>query len=99
MYSDMSTRISALASANRNRASPRASSVLPTPVEISEIVANNVTGLTDERGGRPDWVEIRNCSSQPLSLVTVSLGLKFFGDSDRMTFTNRSTIGEIGRAS
>src|SRR5437870_953383 len=32
MYSDMSTRISALASANRNRASPRASSVLPTPV-------------------------------------------------------------------
>ena len=32
MYSDMSTRISALASANRKRASARASSVLPTPV-------------------------------------------------------------------
>ena len=32
MYSDMSTRISALESANRNRASARASSVFPTPV-------------------------------------------------------------------
>ncbi len=63
------------------------------PLEISEIVANNVNGLTDERGGHPDWVEIRNCSSEPLSLVNVSLGLKFFGDNDRMTFTNRPTIG------
>ena len=32
MYSDMSTRISACASAKRNFASARASSVLPTPV-------------------------------------------------------------------
>src|SRR2546427_3290641 len=32
MYSDMSTRMSEFASANRKRASPRASSVLPTPV-------------------------------------------------------------------
>src|SRR2546422_4823452 len=32
MYSDISTRIRALASANRKRASARASSVLPTPV-------------------------------------------------------------------
>ena len=32
MYSDMSTRISACASAKRNLASARASSVLPTPV-------------------------------------------------------------------
>jgi hypothetical protein len=32
MYSDMSTRIRAFVSANRNRARARASSVLPTPV-------------------------------------------------------------------
>ena len=32
MYSDMSTRISAVWSANKNRASARANSVLPTPV-------------------------------------------------------------------
>jgi len=32
MYSDISTRISAWASANRKRASARANSVLPTPV-------------------------------------------------------------------
>src|SRR5260370_21349064 len=32
MYSDISTRISAFVSANRKRARPRASSVLPTPV-------------------------------------------------------------------
>ena len=32
MYSDMSTRIIALSSSNRNSASARTSSVLPTPV-------------------------------------------------------------------
>ena len=63
------------------------------PLEISEVVADNVNGLTDERGGRPEWIEVRNCSSNTVSLAGVTLGLKMFGDSDRMTFTNRTSIG------
>jgi len=67
--------------------------VPPPPLEISEIVADNATGLTDERGGRPDWIEIRNCSSNTVSLAGVTLGLRMFGDGERMTFTNRPSIG------
>ena len=63
------------------------------PLEISEIVADNVTGLTDEAGGRPDWVELRNCSSNAISLAGITLAPKLFGDSERMNFTNRPSIG------
>ncbi len=67
--------------------------ITPPPLEISEIVADNVSGLTDERGGRADWVEIRNTSSNTVSLAGVTLGPKIFGDGERMTFTNRPSIG------
>ncbi len=67
---------------------------VPRPaLEISEIVAYNLTGLTDERGGRPDWVEIRNTSPDTVSLAGVTLGAKIFGEGDRMTFTNLPSIG------
>ena len=66
---------------------------VPAPaLEISEVVADNVTGLVDEEGGRPDWVEIRNVSSQAISLGNVSLGPRLFGNSDRLSFTNRPSI-------
>jgi hypothetical protein len=58
------------------------------PLEISEVVADNRTGLRDEAGGTPDWIEIRNCSSAPVSLAGVSLGQRFFGNGERMFFTN-----------
>jgi len=58
------------------------------PLEISEIVPFNSGGLMDERGGSPDWVEIRNRSSNTVSLAGVGLGTKFFGDGERMVFTN-----------
>jgi hypothetical protein len=58
------------------------------PLEISELVADNRTGLRDEANGTPDWVEIRNCSATPVSLSGVSLGQKFFGSSERLFFTN-----------
>jgi hypothetical protein len=57
-------------------------------LEISEIVADNVGGLRDEAGGTPDWVEIRNCSSNRVSLAGVGLSPKFFGDGERFNFTN-----------
>lgn len=63
------------------------------PLEISEIVTDNISGLTDERGGRADWVEIRNTSSNTVSLAGVTLGPKIFGDGERMTFTNRPSLG------
>ena len=66
---------------------------VPAPaLEISEVVADNVTGLVDELGGRPDWVEIRNVSSQVIPLGNVSLGPRMFGNSDRFSFTNRPAI-------
>lgn len=58
------------------------------PLEISEMVADNVNGLTDEQGGTPDWVEIRNCSTNVVSLAGIGLSPKFFGDSERLVFTN-----------
>jgi hypothetical protein len=58
------------------------------PLEISEIVPYNTTGLTDEAGGTPDWVEIRNCSGATVSLAGVGLSEKFFADDERMSFTN-----------
>jgi hypothetical protein len=58
--------------------------VLPPPLEISEIVADNAGGLQDELGGTPDWVEIRNCSGTAVSLNGIGLSPKFFGSSERI---------------
>ena len=58
------------------------------PLEISEILPYNAGGLRDEKGGSPDWVEIRNCSTNTVSLTGVGLSEKFFGDGSRMLFTN-----------
>jgi hypothetical protein len=60
------------------------------PLEISELVAYNTRGLTDERGTNADWVEIRNYSANPVSLTGVALSQKFFAGNARYTFpTNR----------
>jgi hypothetical protein len=62
---------------------------VPRPaLEISEVLAHNVGGLHDEAGGTPDWIEIRNCSAQPVSLAGVTLAQNFFGSSGRIAFTN-----------
>ena len=59
---------------------------LRPPLEISELVADNVTGLRDESGALPDWVEIRNVSANPVSLRGVTVAREFFGSSSRYTF-------------
>ena len=43
------------------------------PLEISEILADNEGGFRDEGKGTPDWIEIRNVSTQTVSLAGVSL--------------------------
>jgi hypothetical protein len=58
------------------------------PIEISEIVAHNLTGLTDTNGGTPDWVEVRNVSSAPVSLTNLSLAHQI-GDNARYHFPAR----------
>jgi hypothetical protein len=66
---------------------------VPRPaLEISELVADNTSGLVDEKGGRPSWVEVRNVSGAPISLAAISIGPRLFGNSDRMSFTNRPSI-------
>lgn len=66
---------------------------LRSALEISEVVADNETGLQDENGGTPDWLEIRNDSAEPVSLAGVSLGQTFFGEAERMSFEEGAMIG------
>lgn len=40
---------------------------------VSEFVASNQSGLADESGNRPDWIEIRNPDAAPVSLLDWSL--------------------------
>ncbi len=63
------------------------------PLEISEIVADNESGIRDEGGGTADWIEIRNFSGANVSLAGIGISQRLFGNSDRMTFDNRPSIG------
>ncbi len=40
---------------------------------ISEFLASNQNGVTDEDGDRPDWIEVRNPDATPVSLAGWSL--------------------------
>ena len=62
------------------------------PLEISEIVAANATGLTNEHGLVTDWFEIRNCSTNPVPLDGVSLAPLFFETSQRYAFPDGSVL-------
>jgi hypothetical protein len=62
------------------------------PLEISEVVAGNKTGLHDELGGTPPWVEIRNCANYPVPLSNFSLAHKYFETGSRLSFTNGQVL-------
>jgi hypothetical protein len=51
--------------------------LLPAPTQaqprLTEILASNQSGLTDEDGDRPDWIEIHNPGPDPLPLAGFSL--------------------------
>ncbi|MEM7233204.1 MAG: hypothetical protein AAF517_13595 [Planctomycetota bacterium] len=51
------------------------------PIRLSELVARNETGITDEIDGTPDWVEVVNCSFSTVSLEGLML-TKDFPDID-----------------
>ncbi|MEN9285250.1 MAG: hypothetical protein RLZZ179_2743, partial [Verrucomicrobiota bacterium] len=42
--------------------------VLPASPLITEFMASNQTGLMDEDGDRPDWIELHNPDLVPLDL-------------------------------
>ncbi len=55
-------------------AGPTASPALSrSPVLIGEMVADNLTGLTDEHGAHADWIELYNRSSATVDLAGWSL--------------------------
>lgn len=58
----------------------------PGALRISELVADNETGLVDEVGRHADWLEIVNCGSQVLSLTDVGLTKDFFDDQAAWLF-------------
>jgi hypothetical protein len=65
----------------------------PSPsIEISEIVAENKTGLQGTLGDHPDWLEVRNCGTTPLVLDGVGLALKLFGTGSRFTWPAGTTL-------
>jgi len=47
--------------------------LMPGDVIINEIVVGNLTGLTDEDGERPDWIEIYNRGANSVNLLGWSL--------------------------
>jgi len=57
-------------------------------LEISEVVALNATGLKDETGGFPDWVEIHNYGEAPVRFEGITLGRSLLGNSGRFVFPN-----------
>jgi len=64
----------------------------PPPLELSELMADNATGIRDEQGGTADWVEIRNTSGGQVSLEGLSLGPRLFGNSDRIALDAGSAL-------
>lgn len=47
-------------------------------LEISEVVSINTRSLQDERGGHPDYVEIRNTSDTEISLANIELVQSYY---------------------
>ncbi len=41
----------------------------PASIAINEIVSSNTSGLEDEDGGHPDWIELHNFGDQPIALL------------------------------
>jgi len=61
-------------------------------LEISEFVTRNTTGLKDEAGRTADWIEIRNCSAEPISLAGISLADRFPSNEEWFTFPADRTL-------
>ncbi len=55
-------------------------------LRISEVVADNNTGIQDEKGQREDWLEIVNCGDQVVSLTDVALTKDYYDPAETWLF-------------
>ena len=62
------------------------------PLELSEIVAWNKSGLEDEGGGTPSWIEIRNGGTEPVALAEIGLSRNFFANRSRYVFAANTVL-------
>lgn len=60
-------------------------------VVINEFVADNETGLFDEQGNYPDWLELKNVGDETVSLTDVTLS-DDDGELDKFKFASGTTI-------
>ncbi|MBI4586570.1 MAG: VCBS repeat-containing protein [Planctomycetes bacterium] len=67
-------------------------------LELSEVVALNETGLRDENGGTPDWVEVRNCAAETIALDGISLGKTFPANEEWFSFPPGMSLPAGGHA-
>jgi len=51
------------------------------PLQISEVVSKNKSGLTEENGKTVDWVELRNTSDSPIPLAGIELASDLFAET------------------
>jgi hypothetical protein len=63
-----------------------------TPIRLSELMADNRTGITDEFGDRDDWLEIVNTGSNNVSLGGLALTLDYFTPSNAWYFPGNLTL-------
>ena len=61
-------------------------------LQLSEVVADNETGLADELGEREDWVELVNCGAEPVALDGLALTKDFFTPEASWPFPSGTTL-------
>jgi hypothetical protein len=68
-----------------------------TGLQVSELLANNDEGIVDEQGQRSDWVEVRNVSSEPVSLYGFGLSQSLTpSEAQRYDFPEESILDPGG---
>lgn len=55
-------------------------------LQISEVVADNETGLRDEAQELEDWLEVENCGEAPASLDGLALTKEYFDEDEAWPF-------------
>jgi hypothetical protein len=68
------------------------------PIRLSELVADNATGLRDERGQFEDWLELVNAGTLPMNLDGLALTLDYFDHRSAWHFPSNSWLWPGERA-
>ena len=74
---------------------------VPVPqsgLRLTEVVAANSDGLTDERGQKEDWIELTNFGSTPVTLDGLALTKDYFDHANAWLFPSNTVINPGARA-